>query len=145
MAFSTKLADWNAALVVDTGASINVLSEEAFLALKRASRGSRYQLRTSSLHLTGVNADVFHILGVARVPVHLGKGTVVINLYFHVLRIFALPLTASSAYRHLSSMVSLLTPTSGVFRMLFPHFNPWLYRRVLPQPQFTIHRTLLRP
>ncbi len=53
--------------------------------------------------------------------------------------------TATSVYRHLSSMVSLLTPTSGVLRMLVAHFNPWLYRRVFPQPQFTIHRTFFAP
>ncbi len=91
LAFYTKLAHCNAALAVNTGTSVNVLFVESFLALKRASRCGRYTIDISLLHLTGVNADIHHILGVVRVPVRLEKGIPVMNLHFHVLLPYGSP------------------------------------------------------
>ncbi len=77
--------------MIDTGAAVNVFSEETYSALKRESRGDRFPLRPNDLHLTGVGADKLNILGVVRLPVSLGKSSPPLRLDFYVLSQFALP------------------------------------------------------
>ncbi len=57
-----------APLAVDTGADASVLSEKTFKALKRVSRGGRYQRRLTDLSLCGVTTDRLNTLGVVRLP-----------------------------------------------------------------------------
>ncbi len=91
MVLPTKVGLVKASFAVDTGASVNVLSERAYLALKRASRGSRWPLRQNDKNLVGVSRVPLKILGIVRLPVRLGKGTATIRLDFYVVSDFSLP------------------------------------------------------
>ena len=91
MALRTKLGPLHASFAVDTGAAVNVLSEETYNALKRASRGSRWRLRPNDLNLVGVTCDSLDILGVVRLPVSLGKNTPTMRQDFYVASRFSLP------------------------------------------------------
>ena len=66
MALSMKRGPIRACFAVDTGAAVNVLSERAYRALKRASRGSRCLLRPYNLNLMEVTNDPLNILGIVR-------------------------------------------------------------------------------
>ena len=91
LALSPKVGRIKASLGIDTGASVNVLSEKAYLALKRASRGNRWPLRPNDLNLTGVTSDPLNILGIVSLPIYLGKGTSTLKLDFYVASNFTLP------------------------------------------------------
>ena len=91
MALPGKLGRLKASFAVDTGASVNVLSEESYQALKRVSRGSRWPLRPHQLNLMGVASERCNILGVVRLPINLGKRTSTMFLEFYVMSNFSLP------------------------------------------------------
>ncbi len=91
LAVFAKLAPLKACFAIDTGAAVNVLSEETYSALKRESRGNRYPLRPNNLHLMGVGAENLHILGVVRLPFSFGKTSPPLHLDFYELSQFALP------------------------------------------------------
>ena len=75
---------------MDTGASVNVLSEKAYRTLRRRSRGGRWPLRPHALNLVGVNKSPIQILGVVTLPVRLHRRAPVLRLDFYVASAFAL-------------------------------------------------------
>ncbi len=91
MALKVRMGACQASLAVDTGAAVNVLSEETFKSYKRVSRGGRCQLRPTDLRVCGVTTDRLNILGVVRLPVSLGRNTPVMRLDFYVTSSFSLP------------------------------------------------------
>ncbi len=56
-ALPATLGYLKASFAIDTGAAVNVLSADAYEALRRASRGSRWPRRPSDLNLIGVSSD----------------------------------------------------------------------------------------
>ncbi len=80
-----------ASFAVDTGAVVNILSEKPYRLIKRASRGSRWPLRSHDLNLMGVSSEPLYILGVVRFPIILGKGSSRLCLDFYVVPDFSLP------------------------------------------------------
>ena len=91
MVLDTKLNGKRASLAVDTGASVNCLSEQAYLELKRVSHNSRLPLKPSNLNLKGVSNAQLSILGIVRLPLQLGKHTKHLQLDFYVVSDFSLP------------------------------------------------------
>ena len=77
-------------IALDTGASVNVLSEIAYRTLRRRARGGRWPLRPHALNLVGVNQTPIHILGVVTLPVRLHRKAPVLRLDFYVTPAFAL-------------------------------------------------------
>ena len=113
MALPTKLGPLTASFAVDTGAAVNVLSEEAYSVLKRASRGGRYCLRPSDLNLVGVTSDSMDIKGIVRLPVSLGKHTPIMRLDFYVASNFALPTDGLLGLPSLKSTGMTIIPDSN--------------------------------
>ncbi|RUM27774.1 MAG: hypothetical protein DSY32_05100, partial [Aquifex sp.] len=105
MALPTRVGKHSLSLAVDTGAAVNVLSEESYKALKRNSRGGRWILRPSDLNLSGVTGSTLQILGKISLPVRLSKATQPIRTDFYVTSNFKLPsdgllgLTAMKSHR----------------------------------------------
>ena len=91
MVLPTNIGFLKASFAVDTGASVNVLSEEAYLALKRASRGGRWPLKPTDKRLMGISQAPLRILGLVQLPIRLGKCTHVLKLDFYVISNFSLP------------------------------------------------------
>ena len=91
MALPTKVGSCGLSLAVDTGATVNVLSEESFKALKRSFRGGQWPLRQSDLHLRGVTGSALRILGIVTLPIRLQKGLPVKRIDFFVAANFKLP------------------------------------------------------
>ncbi len=63
MTIPTQLSNKTFSLAVDTGAAVNILSEDAYKALKRSSRGGKWPLEPSDLNLPGVTGSNLQILG----------------------------------------------------------------------------------
>ncbi len=78
-------------LVVDTGAAVNVISEEAYKTLKSNSRSGRWILRPSDLNVSGVTGSTLNILGIVYLPIRLSKITQPIKTDFYVTTNFKLP------------------------------------------------------
>ena len=91
MVLSTQVGIVKASFAVATHASVNVLSEQSYLALKRVSRGTRWLLRHTTNNLMGVSSAPLQISGNARLPVKLDKNTRTIKLDFYVVSDFSLP------------------------------------------------------
>ncbi|MPC36669.1 hypothetical protein E2C01_030136 [Portunus trituberculatus] len=94
MAIKTRIGPRGISFAVDTGAAVNVLSEEAYCALKWVSHGGQYRLSPNDHNLMGMTCDL-DILGVVHLPVNLGKGTPTTHSDFYVASNFGLPLMAS--------------------------------------------------
>lgn len=116
MALETKLGPVQASFAVDTGASVNVLSERAYRALKRVSRGGRYRLMPNDLNLRGVTSDPLDILGIVRLPVNLGKGTSTMRLDFYVASNFGLPSDGLLGLTSMRSNRMVIIPDSNVIK-----------------------------
>ena len=91
MVLPVNVGSLKASFAVDTGAAVNILSEEAYLALKRASRGGRWPLKPTDINLMGVSHTPLKILGVVCLPIRLGKTTKVMRMDFYVISEFSLP------------------------------------------------------
>ena len=91
MALPVRAGPCNFSLAVDTGASANILSEEAYMTLKRNARGGRWPLRQSDLNLRGVTGSALEIKGMVTLPISLIKGVPVIRMDFYVAANFHLP------------------------------------------------------
>ena len=91
MVLKAKVGFLPASFAVDTGASVNVLSEQAYSALKRTSRGGRWPLKPAAIKLMGVSHIPLKVLGVVTLPVSLGKHDKPMTLDFFVITDFSLP------------------------------------------------------
>ena len=91
MVLPAQVGFMKASFAVDTGASVNVLSEDSYLALKRASRGGRWPLKPTDTNLLGVSHTPLKILGVVSLPIRLGKNSKVMRMNFYVIQNFSLP------------------------------------------------------
>ena len=91
MTLSAKVGGINVSLTVDTGAEVNLLSEESYMALKRNARGGRWPLRQSDLNLKGVTGSSLGVIGKTTLPLCLGKGCSLIRVDFYVVTNFQLP------------------------------------------------------
>ncbi|MPC72652.1 hypothetical protein E2C01_066964 [Portunus trituberculatus] len=116
MALETKLGPVRASFAVDTGASVNVLSEKAYKALKRASCDSQYCLIPNALNLKGVTSDLLDILGIVRLPVNLGKDTSTMHLDFNVASNFGLPFDGFLGLTSMRSNRMVIIPDSNVIK-----------------------------
>lgn len=58
---------------------------------------------------------------------------------------FDFPVTASPAYRHLSTVVLLSTHFSSTLCVLVTHFSPWLLQHDVSQPWLWIRHKTLHP
>ncbi len=108
------LGSLKASFAVDTGAAVNVLSADAYGAIKRARRGSRWPLRPSDLNLVGVSADSIDIKGIVRLPIRLGKHIPVVRVDFYVASNFALPADGLLGLPTLISMRMTINPDNSV-------------------------------
>ena len=97
-------------MAVDTGAAVNVLSEKAYHALKRAFRGNRLPPRPNDLNLMGVNSGPLDIFGIVRLPISLGKRTSIKRLDFYVASNVSLPTDG------LISLMSMKSNNSNMIR-----------------------------
>ena len=75
MTLSTRVGKHRLALAVDTGAAVNVISEEAYKYLKRNSRGGSCILRPNDMNLAGVTGSHLNILGILSLPLRLSKNS----------------------------------------------------------------------
>lgn len=91
MALPTRVGKHSLSLAVDTGATVNVISEESYRILKRESRGGKWTLRPSGLNLSGVTGSALNILGIISLPIRLSKSTQPIRTEFFVVSNFKLP------------------------------------------------------
>ena len=91
MALPTHIGKLRLSLAVDTGAAVNVLSEESYRALKRHSRGSKWVLRPCDLNLSGVTGSSLQILGKVTLPVRLSRNSRPFRTDFYVTSNFKLP------------------------------------------------------
>ena len=91
MVLPAQVGFLKASFAVDTGASVNVLSEDSYLALKRASRGGRWPLKPTSTNLLGVSHTSLKVLGVVSLPIRFGKNSKVMRMDFYVIWDFSLP------------------------------------------------------
>ena len=103
MALPATLGSLRASFAVDTGATVNVLSEKAYRELQRTSRGDHWPLVPSDLHLVGVANDPLNVLGKVCLPIKIGKHSPIVHLDFYVTPSFSLP---SDGILGLSSMKS---------------------------------------
>ncbi|KAG0729832.1 hypothetical protein GWK47_029518 [Chionoecetes opilio] len=116
MALSTKMGRLKASFAVDTSAAVNVLSEKAYLALKRASRGSQWPLRPNDLNLMGVTSEPLNILGIIRLPISLGKGTSIMRLDLYVASNFSLPTDGLLGLKSLKSNRMVIHPDINMIK-----------------------------
>ncbi len=75
MTLSCRVGKRRLCLAVDTGAAVNVMSEEAYKALKRNSRGGAFVLRPNDMNLAGVTGSCMNVLGIISVPLSLSRNT----------------------------------------------------------------------
>ena len=116
MALEVKLGPVRASFAVDTGAAVNVLSEEAYKAIKRASRGGRCRLRPNDLNLRGVTSDPLDIMGIVRLPVTLGKGTRTMQMDFYVASNFGLPSDGLLGLASMKSNRMVIIPDRNIIK-----------------------------
>ena len=91
MTLSCRVGKRRLCLAVDTGAAVNVMSEEAYKALKRNSRGGACVLRPNDMNLAGVTGSRLNILGVVSLPLSLSRHTPLFKADFYVTSDFVLP------------------------------------------------------
>ncbi len=91
MALPTKVGSCGLSLAVDTGATVNVLSEESFKAVKRSFRGGKWPLRQSDLNVRGVTGSALRILSIVTLPVQMKRGIPIRRMDFYVASNFQLP------------------------------------------------------
>ena len=90
LAISARVGSTRLSLAVDTGASVNVLSDTAYQALKRNTRGGRHPLQACDLNLCGVDGNALHVQGKVSLPILIGKGNPPIRVAFYVVANFQL-------------------------------------------------------
>ncbi len=117
------LGSLEASFAVDTGAAVNVLSADAYRAIKRASRGSRWPLRPSDLNLVVVSSDSIGIKGIVRLPICLGKHIPVVRVDFYVASNFALPADGLLGLPTLKSMHMTITPDNNLVQVFGKHLK----------------------
>ncbi len=81
-------------LAVDTGTTINVMSENSFRTLRRSFRGGRCALLPNDLNVVGVSGSNLGILGKVHLKVSPGKKVCDFDYVFYVTPNFALPVDA---------------------------------------------------
>ncbi len=81
-------------LAVDTRATINVMSENSFRALRRIFRGGRCTLLPNDLNVVGVSGSNLEILGNIVLTVNPGKKVCDFRAVFYVTPNFVLPVDA---------------------------------------------------
>ena len=99
---------------VNTGASVNVLSEKAYHALQRTFLGSQLPLRPNDLNLMGVNSGPIIILGIDRLPISPGKGISIKRLDFHIASNFSLPTDGLIDLMSMKSNNMVIHPNSNI-------------------------------
>ncbi len=78
-------------LGVDTGASVTLLSESAYSALKAKFPNLPLQLQKSNVKLSSVQGSILHVTGTVTLSISLAPNTDIINIQFFVTPQFALP------------------------------------------------------
>ena len=91
MALPTRIGRCKMSLAVDTGATVSVLSIEAYLALKRGPHGGRWSLRQSDLNFRGVTGSALETVGMVTLPVTFYQGSSPIRMDFYVVTNFSIP------------------------------------------------------
>ncbi len=78
-------------LGVDTGASVTLLSESAYLALREQLPNANLALQSTKVLLSSVQGFNLNILGTVTLPVTLAPSSEVFNVEFYVIKQFAMP------------------------------------------------------
>ncbi len=91
MAIQILTSNESFSLAIDTGASVNILSEDAYKALKRSFRGSKWPLQPSDLNLSGVTGSNLQILVKVSLPLKLLIRISSFQRDFYLPRKFGLP------------------------------------------------------
>ncbi len=94
LALPCKVGTLPLSLAMNTGATINVLSENSFRALRRTFRGGRCMLLPNDLNAVGVSGSNLEILGKIALTVNPGKKACDFCAVFYVTSNFALPVDA---------------------------------------------------
>ncbi len=81
-------------IAVDRGATINVMSDNSFRAVRRSMRVGRYRLFPNYLNVLGVSGLNLEILGKVRLKISPGKKVWDFHTIFYITNIFALPVDA---------------------------------------------------
>lgn len=116
MALPTRVGKHCLSLAVDTGATVNVISEESYKILKRESRGGKWVLRPSDLNLSGVTGSSLHILGIISLPIRLCKNTQPIRTDFYVVSNFKLPSDGLLGLRAMKSHRIVIYPKENTVK-----------------------------
>ncbi len=78
-------------LAVDTGATVNVISDSAYRSLIRQAEGGNWPLQENDLNVIGVTGTALGILGRVTLTVSLNKKVCPFRDFFYVTCRFALP------------------------------------------------------
>ncbi len=104
MSLPTKVGHFKMSLGVDTGATVNLLSIESYVAIKRKARGERWSLRPSDLNLRGLTGSALEVVSMVTLPVIMHKSGPAIRLIFYV-------------------VTNLNVPTDGILRLTLMKAN----------------------
>ncbi len=94
LALSCKVGKLPVSLAVDTGATINVMSDTSFRAIRRSLRGGHWNLFPNDLNVVGVSGLNLEILGKIQLKINPGKTVCDFHAFFYITNSFALPVDA---------------------------------------------------
>ncbi len=97
-------------LAVDTGATVNVLSDNAFRALKRNSRGGSWPLYENNLNVVGVTGSDLEVLGRVFLTVCLQERLRPFHDEFYVSSKFSLPVDGILGLKTMRNLGMLIQP-----------------------------------
>ncbi len=100
IALSGQVKKHRLSLAVDTGANVSILSDVAYNALKRLSRGGTWSLHPNDLNLAGVTGGSLHILGKVFLPIRIFRRAKPFKAAFYVATNLTSLLTVCLAWQH---------------------------------------------
>lgn len=91
LSIPSRIGKCQLSLDIDTGAAVNVISENSFKMLTRTHGGSRWQVRPSDLSLSGINGKHIELVGVVTLQVRFSKSSTPFRATFYIASSFTLP------------------------------------------------------
>ena len=117
MVLPVHVGSFQLSLAVDSGAAVNVLSEESYRQLKRQARGSRYTLRPTDMNLQGVGNTPLQVIGTVNLGVRLGKDKKRLEMTFYVISKFSLPSDGLIGLRSMSEHQMEIYPPRNLVKI----------------------------
>ncbi len=100
-------------VAVDTGATINVISEQSFRELRRSLRGGRCRLLPNDINVVGVTSYDLGILGKVLLTVQPSRMVSGSRIFFFVTNKLALPVDALLGLNTMRELRMLISPDTN--------------------------------